>query len=120
MNAIMKIFFNYNDEVKYFSHQRFNKLVNSLIIDDNNIYHYHNLKILDHLYNKKLNDVKFYLKNSFPNINFIFCNQNNFNYYKLSLSLDKIYIIYNSLELITDIIGIDIRPKYPYINNLKN
>ena len=106
----MKIFLNYDDEVKYFSHHRFNKLVNSLIIDDDNIYHYHNLEILDHIYNKNLDDVKFYLKNSFPNINFIFCNQDNFNYNKISLSLDKIYIIYNRLKLITDINFISLRP----------
>jgi hypothetical protein len=117
MFSLIKIFMNYDDEIKYFSHHRFNKLVNSLIIIDDNIYHYHNLELLDHLYNKNLDDVKLYLHNSFPNINFIFCNKNNFNYDKISLSLDKIFIIYNSFELITDIIGIDIRPKYPYIAN---
>ena len=113
----MKIFMNYNDNMKTISHYRFSELVNSLIIIDDNIYHYHNLEVLDHLYDKNIDDAKFYLQNNFSNINFIFYNQDNLNPKKISLCLDKIYIIYNSLELITDIIGIDIRPKYHYFSN---
>lgn len=111
MYSLIKIFMNYDYEVKYFSHHRFDKLVNSIVIYDNNIYHYHNLKMLDHLYNKNVDDVKLYLQTNFPNINFIFYNKNDFDYNNISLSLDKIYIVYNSLKLITDIIGIDIRSK---------
>jgi hypothetical protein len=117
MYSFIKIFMNYDETIKYFSHHRFNKLVNSVIIDNDNVYHYHKLEILDHLYKKNLDDVKSYLYNNFPDIKFIFCNKNSFNYEKMLLSLDRIYIIYNNIGLITDIIGIDIRPKYQYVAN---
>jgi hypothetical protein len=101
-------------DIKYFSHHKLPKIVNSLIINNDDIYHYHNLTELDHLYNINIYNAKIYLYYNFSNINFIFYEECDFNYNEISLSLDKIYIIHNSSDLITNIIGIDIRCTYPY------
>lgn len=90
------------------------KLINSIVINNNKIFYYHNLKLLDSIYNKNIYEIKIFLEDNFKDIKFIYNNINYFDFKLILPSLDKIYIIYNNLELITHIIGIDIRPKYSY------
>ena len=103
----------YKTSIKY-SHYQLQDIVVSDIFGDNNIYHYHNLKLLDHLYHQNINDVRNCLKENYPNIHFIFYYNEDLEDSEIVLDISRIYIIYNHYNEITNIIGIDSRCNHTY------
>ena len=102
----------YKTSIKY-SHHRLQDIVVSDVFGDN-IYHHHNLQLLDHLYGQNVYNIKEFLNKSYPTIHFIFCYKEDLKYLEIVLSIHTIYIIYDACYKITNIIGIDSRSKYSY------